>query len=1217
MSKTLGLDLGTNSIGWAFIHQNETPSGEHSGKIEGMGSRIFSAGVENLGEGEREQSKNATRRDKRQNRRQNFRRKLRKERLAKLLIRHGMFPDLNPVYRNLTGEDPTSVKFRKKFQTVIRQVQLPEKIRDFFSIDPYKARFKAYKGKKLTLHEMGRIWYHFAQRRGYKESLQDSEKDEGALFEGKPKEGKTGINETKQKIEEYGTLGNYLYHEDPHEKRLRNRYTLRSMYEKEFQIIWNSQKDYYPDVLTEELKQQIGGSKRQGDKQDGLLFYQRPLRSQKHLIGNCTFETDKPRCSKSTIPFELSRAYEWINNIRNGTQPLSDEDRAVAMELFKSKSKAFPFKMLRKKLSDPDGNYNYKDKDKLPSCPTIANFRNIFGKQQWEDLSLKEQEKIWHIKHFAKDPDWLEQYARQKWDLDEKKISKLKSFYLNKDYARKSRKAIMNMLPHLKAGYIYDEAVLLGGLRSAFGATEWDQMPPEKHRKIEEEIMEIAKNGEAEGKAIDRIKIFLKEKYLLSNQQVDNLYHHSAEKEVEQQDHLPEPKNVRNPVVQQALYEMRNLVNSIVDIYGKPDEIRVELARELKASKSHRNEIRQMQQEREEENNKIKAELDKYELPHTRNNIEKFKLYNELKDHSGKAVNPFNPEQTFSIDNLINGYVQVEHIIPYSISLNNSFANKTLCDADTNRDKGDRTPYQYFQDQPQRWQLIHDHIFDILPHWKARRFISKTNPDSDDFIERQLNDTRYISKQAKNYLKHICSKVNIAQGTVTSMLRHFWGLDGILEDTYKADADNGEYLAAVDDENGILELVPWNFETLKKDESRLAKKGKMVQGYVKDGTLYPFKQRTDHRHHAIDALAVACSEKKFLQQISRLSGRGYNHREIKKEEQFEVPWEGFWQDANKAVHQILVSHKQTDRILTKVKKQLYDYTGKPKTDKHGSKLPPAEGMAARGQLHKETVYGKHNGKDGEEYYHVRKSLEEIKSDTHVAKIVDPKIRELVLEAIKKADPDINLDKKFKVPNHAFFEYDEQTKQKKPRVFLPNKNGDPVPVKKVRIQENIGNAVQLKEDVNQYVNPRNNHHIVIYKKKNGDLDKSVITFWEAVESKRQNISVYRLPHNGQDILNTFQENDMYLLGLANEEIQGHLSGKDYIKLSEYLYKVQKISGGDYFMELCFRNHTDSRKDAEAKSSYIYIKGFGEGKTGWFNYNPVKVTVSPIGKINLVD
>lgn len=247
----------------------------------------------------------------------------------------------------------------------------------------------------------------------------------------------------------------------------------------------------------------------------------------------------------------------------------------------------------------------------------------------------------------------------------------------------------------------------------------------------------------------------------------------------------------------------------------------------------------------------------------------------------------------------------------------------------------------------------------------------------------------------------------------------FWGLDRILGSSYEVDnLEDGEYLVAVDTEDEIIEIVKWDEKTAAKDEKRLTKKGRFLQGNVSEGVFYPFKQRTDHRHHAMDALAVACSKKSYLQQISRLSGHGYNNRQIKKNEQFEMPWESFWEDADKAVNQILVSHKQTDRIFTKVKKRLYDYHGNPKTDNHGNKLPPAEGMAARGQLHKETVYGKHEGEDGKESFHINKPLEDI-THSQVSKIVDPKIRKLIEEAILNANPNIDLSKSYKVPNNAF------------------------------------------------------------------------------------------------------------------------------------------------------------------------------------------------------
>src|SRR5699024_4474630 len=303
------------------------------------------------------------------------------------------------------------------------------------------------------------------------------------------------------------------------------------MYENEFNIIWKNQEQYYPQILTNELRLNIGGSKRQGDTKDGILFYQRPLRSQKHLIGNCTFENDKPRSQKSIIPFEQFRAYQIVNGIRVNGKALNEEDKEIAIEILNSRKRSFKFGVLRKKLTHPDGNYNYSDKDKLPVNNTIYHFRKLFGKKRWESFTEKEQEDIWHIKHFAKDPEWLENYAKEKWNLDKDKIELLLKFNLDDDYASLSRKAITSILPYLKQGYIYDKAVLLGGLRSTFGATEWDEMPKNKRRRIENEILDIADDTQRDGKAIDRIKDFLQAKYLLTEQQTDNLYHHSVEEE--------------------------------------------------------------------------------------------------------------------------------------------------------------------------------------------------------------------------------------------------------------------------------------------------------------------------------------------------------------------------------------------------------------------------------------------------------------------------------------------------------------------------------------------------------------------------------------------------------------------------------------------------------------------------------------------------------------
>lgn len=1217
MSKVLGLDLGTASIGWSLVDlKNE--------KILDSGVRVFPMGV-NIERG-KEKSKNATRRDKRQARRQNFRRKMRKWKLVELLVKKEMFPDIGPIYEKLTGKNPSEEKFREKFKRVVQEVQLPEDLRNYFSIDPYEARHRGYEGEKLTLFEIGRIWYHFAQRRGYKETLQDDDNDKGTIYEGKPKEGKTGIQETKEKVDQYGTLGNYLYHEDPHETRLRNRYTLRQMYEDEFNIIWEKQQKFYPELLTDKLRQKIGGSKRRGDERDGILFYQRPLRSQKHLISNCTFETDKPRSKKSIIPFELYRSYQLVNSIRVDGYPLIDQDREKIVEYLNSHKTNPKFSTLRKKLSYPDGSYNFSDDYKFPSNNTIYHFRRIFGKRRWQNFTLEEQEEIWHIKYMADDPEWLEQYAKDKWGLSDEKIEKLKSFKLDDDYSNLSRKAMINILPYLKQGFLYDKAVLLGGLKSAFGTKNWEKMDADLREEIEQKVLEIANGNQTNEKVIDRVKKLLVVEYGLHKKKTPNLYHHSVTDEIDEiKEKLPEPDNVRNPIVQQALHEVRTVVNAIIEKYGKPSEIKVELARKLKSSKEHRKRIRERQQEREDENIEIKATLDEYGLKHTRRNIHKVKLYNEIVDKAGRAVNPFNPEQTFGIEDLLrrDGFVQVEHIIPESISLDDSLANKTLCGANTNRAKGDQTPYQYFMSQgmsQKEWENYKDRIFKILPFHKAKKFVVEEEPELDDFIQRQLNDTRYISKLAKTYLQHVCPKVTIAQGSVTAMLRHYWGMNGILNGKYEVGKlQDGEYLAAVDSEDKIIEIVEWDEESLENDQKRLEKKGQFLQGNVSNGTFYPFKQRDDHRHHAVDAIAVACSKKKYLQQISRLSAKGWNNEAMKDNYEVEQPWEGFWQDAKDSIDKILVSHKQNDRILTKLKKKLFDYDGNPKTDDEGNELY-AEGHAARGRLHRETVYGKHTGPDGEEYYHHRKRIDFIKTYKHLNKVVSPRVRQAVEKRLLELGLNVDENKEWRLSdlpkekrNQVFFKLEEQNGKKKriPQIKLPNKSGDNIPVKKVRVRETISRAQQLKDGVNQFVDPYDNHHLVVYQNEEGELDLDVVTFWETVELKNQNQPIFKLPFDGEELVSIVQENDMFLVGLEEVLLRDNVDNSDYLK--DYLYRVQKISISGY--NIVFRHHTASTIDDPTQM--VGISSMGETKSGWQTYNPTKVEISPLGEIEIMD
>lgn len=1119
MAKILGLDLGTNSIGWALIDDVQN-------KIIGIGSRIFPMGVENLGDGDGEISKNASRTGARGVRRQFFRRKLRKKILLKALAENKMCP--------MVDKDFEDWKKTKEFPS--------EKLANWFALNPYELRQKAL-NEKLSLEEIGRIFYHLIQRRGFLSNSRKGGSDDGAIFKGNPKEGKIGITETQESIQDK-TLGAYLFEIYPKEnkpfqsglERIRNRYTTRKMYVDEFELIWNKQTQFHAQ-LTDELKTLFGGRKLDGYKEDGILFHQRPLRSQKHLVGNCSFEPNKTKCPISAIPFEQFRVWQWVNTVEYNGKKISKEEKEKIVEFLYANEKP-EFKKIRKAIGKESAEFkfNYKDDDKIVGTHTISNLSNkkYFGKK-WFEFTEKEQEDIWHVLYFFDSKSNLKEYAIKNWNFTEEQAELIAKFNVKDGYASLSRKAISNILPFLKIGFTYDVAVVLGGIKNVFG-TEWEILSEEKRNYLIDNVEGIVRS-KTKGGFIDIIKDILRNDYGISDNQLRKLYHHSATIDVtELLEKLPVGKDadkeiqaIRNPIVITALFELRKLVNELIDEHGKIDEIKVEMARDLKISKSQRNKIRREQKRLERENDRVKARLLEEGQRITHDNILLYKLWEECKKTCPYTGNPIPLHKLFS------GEVQIEHIHPWSRSLNDSFSNKTLCYADENRKKGDKTPFEFYGNDEANWSAIKERALKLFSdskeypnaYQKFKRFVQIKFDD--DFSSRQLNDTRYISKEAKNYLSRICKNVIVSPGQATSNLRQKWGMNNILNDENE-------------------------------------------------------KTREDHRHHAIDALVMACTKVSYVQELSKWN-RYNRNSELKN---FPLPWETFRKDAEVAVDKILVSHKKASNDIT---------VRTHKSEKNG-KTHVNVGVAARGQLHKETVYGKRMF-NGEEAFHVRKSIDSLTTEKQLEKVVDETIKLLIRKRIQELGGFV----KGNIPANTFFVVDENGVNQ-PQIFLPNKNGAPVPILKVRIKENIGGAEKLKEKVNQWVNPRNNHHVLIYKDEKGNLKEEVITFWTVVERKRTGQSAYQLPLDGKEIVTTLHINDMFLLGLKEDEI--NWENPDYDVLKEHLYRVQKLTSGDYF----FRKHLSS---TVTDDDYKQIRGFGEGKTGWFTFNPIKVKISISGKI----
>ena len=336
------------------------------------------------------------------------------------------------------------------------------------------------------------------------------------------------------------------------------------------------------------------------------------------------------------------------------------------------------------------------------------------------------------------------------------------------------------------------------------------------------------------------------------------------------QDRLPAPENLRNPIVMRALNELRHVVNTALDACGRPDMIRIELARELKNPKKKRREERikllKRQREYEEIRERLKDELDF--LRPTTEDVHKYLLWEECGEicpYTGKTI---------SLEMLYSGEFEIEHIIPYSRSLDNSLFNKTLCHVNENKRKGNKTPYEaYTGDQQQYNEILMRVRKSAMNRGKQKLFM--VTELKDDFIAQQLNDTRYISRKAMEHLAPVAEKVQAVKGGSTALLRYYWGLNSI----------------------------------------------------VGDGDI---KSRDDHRHHAVDAVVVALTDQKKLHTLSVY----HKYRREPKKEQYPPPWDNFRSDVDAVIRNIFVSHRFKRKTTGKLHEEtLYGLAAAPDGDK--------------------------------------------------------------------------------------------------------------------------------------------------------------------------------------------------------------------------------------------------------------------------------------------
>ncbi len=751
----LGLDLGVTSVGWALIKNNFEDDIISSTEIITTGVRIFPATTE----GTQNTPKNFKRRTSRGTRRLLRRKRQRKNHLREILVSKNLLPKIEK------GESSES----------------------FDALgNPYDLRVRGL-SEKLEPLEIGRAIYHLAKRRGFLSNRKSGKsKDDGVVFE--------GIAEIKGGIEQnnFKTLGQYLNTLD----KKRRHYTARKMVEDEFEEFWTAQEKYYPEILNENLKTEI----------KHIVFYQRPIQSQRGLIGLCSFEKGKKRCDMARQEAQRLRYWQDINNLQLQDREslnwriLSIAEKAKLADEFEKK-KEITYKGLRKLLKiDEDVRINLEaNEKKLYGNKTAVVLRKAIGKV-WDELAEEKQNRLIEELFRIESEIALENRLRGFWKFDNKQIEETLKVQLESGYSRCSLKAARKILPKMQEGMRYDEAAteVYGDHRKSFDLQSFEKLS------------------------------------------------------------LP-PKDLRNPIVSKGLHELRKVVNAILREYGKPDEIHLEMARDLKLTAKQKE--RAIKQQNQNKRANEEAE-DFYRQKFGLENVSGFdKLKYRLWKESGEMC-PYTGEKIPPEVLMDDQKIDVEHIIPYSRSFDDSYMNKTICLASFNRDvKKNLTPFELFGGDEQKYFEMLKRI-ENLPSAKQKKFVQKS-VDENEMIGRQLSDTRYICKEARGYLLQLYKNeqaVTVIAGGATANLRHVWGLNSILAD---GDVD--------------------------------------------------VKNRYDHRHHAIDAIVIALTSRRLFQYISKLASR---NRELMKRNlsAMEMPWENFLTDVSEAINSIVISHAPVHRV---------------------------------------------------------------------------------------------------------------------------------------------------------------------------------------------------------------------------------------------------------------------------------------------------------------
>lgn len=1239
----LGLDLGISSIGWAVIKTYED-----SDKIDvlGIGSRIIQFNGDTdatefaQGKGESATSKRTTIRGRRRNL---DRWQLHREQLTEVLEKYGLltkvtkFKPLNPV-------------------------------------ETWKLRADAATpGEKLSLEDISRVLLHINHRRGYKHAKSD-------MGDSKQTEYVEKINQRFKDIKDSEkTPGQYFYDKlkasaiisdkgkTHYTYRIKEKVLPRKAYEEETEHILRLQSEYYPEVLTPEVRKAL----------IDVIFYQRPLKSCKHLVSFCEFEkrifesaTGKkvnggPRVAPRTSPLaQVCKIYESINNIKLINPRLKEKGNIVSPGLFdennhlpkdarklqyeyllsteervrifdylnthEKMSQTEMFKLLGLTRSDGYQSDNAVVKGiqgNITRCMIEKALEGLAPERVAEllrfdigivetidketgeitlvadpDIIREPLYELWHTLYSIEDKDELFNALEKKFDIHDRVI--LERLYaldfVKAGYSNKSTKFMRRLLPSLIEGFKYSEACERIGVNHSNSITIEENL-----ERVLDEKLERLQNGE-----------------------------------------------LRQPIVERILNQTINLVNAVIERYGTIDEVRIELARELKQSKDERAKTTSGINKREKANAALSERIEELGIRSTKRRIQKMRMLEETGNRCMYCGQPISPTR------FIEGHgYEIEHIIPRARYFDDSYANKVCACHECNTAKGAMTAYDFMSGRgEQEFNSYKSRVQELYETGKINKrkrmylMMSQTEIPQ-DFIERDLRESQYIAKKAKEILSKVIRNVYTTSGSVTDFFRRAWGYDTVLHDL-----NFNRY-----DDAGLTEIMEYETHGQLHKEPR-----------IKDWT-----KRKDHRHHAVDGLVIALTRQGYIQRLNTLNAT-CNQKEDKEagksnllrwaSEQPHVPR----QEVLDIVDSIAVSFKAGKKLAT---------PGRRYKDRDGIERKT---LVPRAPLHKESVYGKIKVFDG------LKSLKHAFQNPEL--IADVKLKETIEKLLKEESGDVSKALK-KLKKQPLMKGDEEVKKipcfrdeiviKYPITAIRKKDVPSIVDKHIQriVKERFDTCLSDKEFVRSlsenplysdaqqtneiksvrcftgissdsvvavqkdgksksigYAMTRNNHHAAFYKTADGKEIGIVTSFWTSIKRHRYGLPVIitdpaeawdklanlednddvrelaeSLPPADSTFLMSLQRNEMVVLGMSDEAWYDALKSKDYKSIGKYLYRVWKLGVNNYNFKL----HTNTTASIEQGDSQMKQHYICASMKYLSSLNPKKINIDILGEIIGID